>query len=132
MFFIYNQQSYGSENYGTEDVVIKTTESFWLDFDANYPFQQTYTVAENLIESEEQFFNPGWFNPTDHRFFSLTKGGRRPIIDSDSVGGLHIEMDIDQTIYKRSIYNALDFLGDVGGLKEALNQIGQLIFFLCS
>ena len=44
MFFVYNQQRYGSEKYGADDMVEKTTESFWLNFDKDYPFQQTYYV----------------------------------------------------------------------------------------
>ena len=46
------------------------------------------------------------------------------------MGGVIIEMDINLHEHKRSIYNLLDFLGDVGGLREALISIGQLFFML--
>jgi len=36
----------------------------------------------------------------------------------------------DLVIHKRSIYNVLDLLGDVGGLQEALKTIGALIILL--
>ena len=46
------------------------------------------------------------------------------------MGGVLIEMDINLREHKRSIYNLLDFLGDVGGLREALISIGQLFVML--
>jgi len=48
-----------------------------------------------------------------------------------SIGGLYFEINSDLIINKRSIYNVLDFLGDVGGLREALLAIGQLVLLLC-
>ena len=36
----------------------------------------------------------------------------------------------DVTIYKRAIYGPLDFLGDVGGLADALFSIGKALIFL--
>ena len=41
------------------------------------------------------------------------------------------QADVDRVLHKRSIYTALDFLGDVGGLKEALIQHCYLFLFLC-
>ena len=40
--------------------------------------------------------------------------------------------DVDSTfvVRQRSIYNILDFLGDVGGLREAFKSIGFAILYL--
>ena len=42
------------------------------------------------------------------------------------MGGVQIDMDTNLYEHKRSIYNMLDLLGDVGGLREALITIGQI------
>ena len=34
--------------------------------------------------------------------------------------------------YERSIYTYLDFLGDLGGLNDALSKIAQIILFIVS
>ena len=46
------------------------------------------------------------------------------------VGGLIYEIHPDRIIFKREIYNILDLLGDVGGLREALKSFGVLIIYL--
>ena len=51
-------------------------------------------------------------------------------IDANFVGGVQIDMDVNLYEHKRSIYNVLDFLGDVGGLREALKTIGQLFLMI--
>ena len=40
------------------------------------------------------------------------------------------EVDIDETSYSRTIYTALDFLGDVGGLLDALKYIAYVFMWL--
>ena len=39
-------------------------------------------------------------------------------------------MHPDRIVNKRSIYNVLDFMGDIGGLKEALSQLCALFLFI--
>ena len=38
-------------------------------------------------------------------------------------------MNQDETQYSRTIYTALDFLGDVGGLVDALRYIAYLLIW---
>ena len=40
------------------------------------------------------------------------------------------EFDLNQYVISREVYNTLDWLGDVGGLKEALNVIGVVLLGL--
>ena len=47
------------------------------------------------------------------------------------VGGVLVEIHPDRVTHKREIYNCLDLLGDVGGLREALKSFGALFIFLC-
>ena len=39
-------------------------------------------------------------------------------------------MDLDLTIYSRTIYTALDFLGDIGGLLDGFKFVGTAIMFV--
>ena len=41
-------------------------------------------------------------------------------------------MSPENSYHSRTIYNALDFLGDIGGLADALRYIGQLLIWLIS
>ena len=40
------------------------------------------------------------------------------------------QLDMDQKFSQRTIYNFLDYLGDIGGLLDALNYIGAFIVWL--
>ena len=48
-------------------------------------------------------------------------------ITGSFIAGLHIETKSASFMHRRSIYNLLDYLGDVGGLKEALTLLGQFL-----
>ena len=45
---------------------------------------------------------------------------------------LEISLSSDVIMRERDIYNALDFIGDVGGLKEGLMNLASLCFFILS
>ena len=40
------------------------------------------------------------------------------------------QLDMDQKFSERTIYNFLDYLGDIGGLLDALNYIGAFIVWI--
>ena len=40
------------------------------------------------------------------------------------------QLDMDQRFSERTIYNFLDYLGDIGGLLDALNYIGAFIVWV--
>lgn len=46
------------------------------------------------------------------------------------VGGFVLQMHPDVFQHERYIYSTLDWLGDIGGLKEALSNLGSLALFL--
>ena len=46
------------------------------------------------------------------------------------VSGFAFGAKLNRQTFKRSIYNALDFLGDVGGLRDMLTLIGRLFLTL--
>ena len=53
-----------------------------------------------------------------------------PGIGDDLVAGVFITAFSTSILHSRSIYNALDFLGDVGGLLDALKLIASVIISL--
>ena len=80
---------------------------------------------------DDTFFNPGWFDEEEIEFFSFNEN----IIDDVKrkegyVGGIYIGMDSDLKRNQRMIYNFLDFLGDIGGLKESLSLLGWFFISL--
>ena len=40
---------------------------------------------------------------------------------------IYLEMSQEKTVYERSTYSFLEWLGDVGGLSDALRIIGQVM-----
>ena len=70
-----------------------------------------------MVVSEEYFFNPGWFNALEKTFFTVnTVDLASPIGNSVTSESIYLDFSPQRVIHSRSIYNALDFLGDVGGL----------------
>ena len=45
------------------------------------------------------------------------------------VAGAYIELSMDQQVIERSTYSVLEWLGDIGGLYDALRLIGLFIMF---
>ena len=121
---VYNQQQYKSEEYSFEKIISKNSQVFWLDLEESNPKQNIYEIQKHSIESDDLFFNLGYVESTKADFFSLQESPLRKMTQVDGnveeegifVGGTLITINMDQFIHKRSIYNFLDFLGDVGGL----------------
>ena len=89
---------------------------------------------EQSIESGELFFNPGWFNLKEETIFNVQEGATTIKVlgyeGQKIVSGITFGASLDKQTFKRSIYNALNFLGDVGGLRDALTLIGRLFLTL--
>ena len=58
----------------------------------------------------------------------IEKVNVRPYEFPDSVHlSLSYEMDLNQRVYDRAVYTALDWLGDIGGLMGILFDMGSLL-----
>ena len=64
-------------------------------------------------------------------FYTVVQSDYSPILDPALIDFLFIPSD-DITYYERSIYNLLDFLGDIGGFSEFLDEIAMLILMIVS
>ena len=87
-------------------------------------------ITKSEIESNERFINPGWFSTSDASFYGVEAGpwelsGQSGTSRKQLV--LQVWAPQETTFYSREIYNILDFLGDIGGLFDALKIIGGSI-----
>ena len=99
------------------DVIIKglTAELFSLH---RY---KKLMVHEHTLESEETYDGFGWF-PREETFYPVGSEDL-DITYNDTLGGFIITFSNQSTQHTRSIYSALDFLGDVGGLLDMLRLV---------
>ena len=70
MFILYNDQNYLSETYGSGSLYYDV-KAAWINFSLDNPFYRSYLLQEQAVESEETFFNPGWFSPEEFQFFTV-------------------------------------------------------------
>ena len=72
----------------------------------------------------------GAFTEFGHEIFGISTGKTRPYEYSDRTH-LSISYEFDLNLYRinRDVYNVLDWLGDVGGLRDALILIGGFVMF---
>ena len=95
---------------------------------------QIIEATEILINSDEYFFNPGWFSEKAVNMFEWTFTSRKFksasfFTDNRIIGGFFAEINPMQVIRHRSIYNFLDYMGDVGGLYWAFSRIGSVFLY---
>ena len=92
-------------------------------------FQSRY-VKEMRLESEEESLGVGLVDPVEATWFrqSDTPYALYPRYYSSIVYcAIYFDLSADYTIHKRSIYTALDLLGDVGGLLDGLRLLGGIL-----
>ena len=88
------------------------------------------TVGE--IEFEDQLLNLFPVNEEVKEFFTVEDQGLRPQSeDHDTIlFQVRYQMNPSQRSIKRSVYNILEWLGDIGGLNDALFFFSYLIMYL--
>ena len=90
-------------------------------------------LIQQEIESDEYFFNPGWFSPLNEVIYRLNDDEQ--VIEENISANIYSLIIYTPTIsenYQRAIYTSLDFLGDVGGLWDGLHLIASTILGLLS
>lgn len=85
-------------------------------------------IQKHMIESDDLFFNPGWFGAEEDIIFNLKKD-TQPILtqNPNAIALLGFSLHKSVVSHSRAIYNVLDFLGDIGGLRDALKLIAQIL-----
>ena len=89
-------------------------------------------LIKEELDTEKKFFDPGWFGPESIDFYMLKdeSAPARDNLNPNSIISAYIELKGTATVRSRAIYNALDLLGDVGGLFNALKLIAQALMYL--
>ena len=77
------------------------------------------------MSSDEFFFNPGWFSDTEYKFSSVRdpETFNIPISSAEILARVSFTPAEFRVNHSKTIYNILDFLGDVGGLFDGLKLI---------
>ena len=84
-----------------------------------------------LLLSDFRLPKFGSFTEDSQQTFSIKEGKIRPYEYRDNVHlSITYEFSLDMLGVERSVYNVLDWLGDVGGLFDALLVIGGFILFI--
>ena len=86
-------------------------------------FLYEYLLQNESLSSEEFVFETGLF-PQEYDFVTIIPGTLIKDRREGSLGGFQFGHSLDFIAHNRSIYNALDFLGDIGGLLSILEGIG--------
>ena len=88
-------------------------------------------IVPETIESDEIFFNPGWFPFKEKTLYRVEESkSKLPIENENILRTIFVTAATERIESSRSIYNLLDFLGDVGGLREAFRLISGSILGL--
>ena len=97
---------------------------------------ESFLLTKENIVSEEEFFNPGWFNPNEFTVYSVNNHPSIFVdidVNVNSIAKLYISLDTVALNHSRIIYSVLDLLGDLGGLMDAFRIIcWTLVNFLTS
>ena len=78
-------------------------------------------------------FNPGWFGEDEDTIYSV-KPSDETLVPGipNTIAIIGFSLDKNVVNHSRAIYNALDFLGDVGGLSDGLKLIAWTLVTLLS
>ena len=83
-------------------------------------------IIQHQIDSQQSWIGLGE-EPIQSEYYTVEFKERTFSHFKDSLFTLSIGMSSDIVVHHRSIYNALDLLGDIGGLLDMLLIIGQMV-----
>jgi hypothetical protein len=88
-------------------------------------------VRKNKLFTYDSYFNFLNRSTYNYEYYDFSKGFKSPIPFQfpDEVLQWNIFLDNKSTVHKREIYNFLDLLGDLGGIRDIIvASIGILLF----
>ena len=102
----YNQQAFYPDEYGANPVKKSLKNTFLIMQNTPKTEATLMMLSEETLESDETFFNPGWFSPREETFYRLEKSPT-PLIaeNSNSLISLNLLSSNESWSYSRSIYN---------------------------
>ena len=88
-----------------------------------------YLVQERL-ESEDKFYSLGLFSSSQNFTSTLSYDNFNIPSNHTTLSWASFTVKEHEYVHKRVIYGPLDYLGDVGGLADALLWIGSSLIYL--
>lgn len=104
----------------------------WIPITSELREEVVFKVSVTTLELQDSIWQWGvWTNVEIPNVFKMSEIGKRPYEFPDNVHvSVAIELQSDLTVLNRQVYSVLDWLGDIGGLSEALFFIGATVLML--
>ena len=89
-------------------------------------------MSREILRSDHEFYSLGLFPREPIKFTALPDSTTKfqGTTNFDGILSLQFYYSPDFTEHQRQIYSPLDFLGDVGGLADALLAIGSIFIWI--
>ena len=128
---MYNQRRFRLEAFN-ESKVVPESRTEWIPI--NTQIREEIVFKASLTQLDLQDRRWQWSNWTQENIqdvFKLHETKKRPYEFQDNVHiQITIEFDLDLTVIDRQVYSVLDWLGDTGGLGEALFFLGGALLVI--
>lgn len=124
-----NQQRFDNMVYDSETIISESV--IWNQHIDKSQANWMQTSFDSMgIADEIAYLDIGIVTPRSFNQFSMDKLGLSYSDDFQGyykIAGFTVFRNLDFTVVTRSVYDALNFLGDVGGLEGILTQIGGVL-----
>jgi hypothetical protein len=125
----YNKNAYNTESYGDE-AISSWIETHIMYLSPDFPQSKKVKLTQANLQSDETFFNPGWFDYTNKDFLETKFDNKDEPANKQTPLKLMVLLDNQSISYTRNIQSVLNWLGDIGGLNDALRLVGQFLVSL--
>jgi len=127
-----NQQRFNASEF-RENPVKSVREISYIKIPKNSPSNSFLSVRTNKVTTQDSFLSVGQ-NTISEEFFEINKIRTEEVtpLGRKTYSQMTFLIDYDIMVINRSIYSALDWLGDVGGLADALTillEVGLSLFY---
>lgn len=126
-----NQRRFRLEEFSKEGKVVEEARTVWIPFNSQLREEIVYQISLSTLELQDKIWQwGGWTKEDIKSIFRIDQSVTRPYEFPDNVHTqITYELNLDMKVIDRQVYSVLDWLGDIGGLVEALFFIGQIALF---
>ena len=90
----------------------------------------TINLVQESLESEDKFYSLGLFSSSRDFTSVLRQDNFKIDVSHDIISWASFTVMDKKNVHKRVIYGPLDYLGDVGGLADALLWVGSSLIYI--
>ena len=121
--------TFNRENYNDGETV-KSINRLYLENISGYKttIEREFKMKREILYSDHKFYSLGVFPQKPIEFTTLPDTSKKflGLSEFDGIYSIKFYYSLDFFEHQRQIYSPLDFLGDVGGLADALLSIGAI------